>query len=69
MFWLSFIPFEQRLLPVFLTNGTGSETGSRTGFEDVVGVPDFNVTNIYLGAFSPESIAVQVPSVAPRRSS
>ena len=65
MFWLAFIPFEQRLLPIFLTNDTrtGSETGSGngfvTGFNQIVNVPDFDVNEIYLGAFSPDSIAVQ----------
>ena len=62
MFWLSFIPFEERLLPVFSTNGT--KTGSGTSFEgglnQIVNVPDFDVNAIYLGAFSPDSIGVQV---------
>jgi hypothetical protein len=54
MFWLAFIPFHERLLPIFEPNKDG--VGS-IGFVDV---PDFQVKQIYLGAFAPDTIAVQV---------
>jgi hypothetical protein len=54
MFWLAFIPFHERLLPIFEPNEEG--VGS-IGFVDV---PDFQVKQIYLGAFAPDTIAVQV---------
>jgi hypothetical protein len=49
MFWLAFIPFHERLQPVFEAN----QSGSGSGFPDFVGTVDFNVTNIYRGPFSP----------------
>ena len=54
MFWLAFIPFHERLLPIFEPNEDG--VGS-IGFVDV---PDFQVKQIYLGAFAQDTIAVQV---------
>jgi hypothetical protein len=57
MFWLSYVPFYERLLPIFAPNHE-EETDSRPfSFNDS---PDFNVTNIYEQTYSPDAIAIQL---------
>jgi hypothetical protein len=53
MFWLAFLPFHERLLPIF--EAIDDENGTQ-GFVDV---PNLDVKQIYLGAFAPDTIAVQ----------
>ena len=56
MFWLSFIPFAERLYPVFFEKNY-NEQFTKLGFADV---PDFNVTVIYQQTYFPDTIAIQL---------
>jgi hypothetical protein len=53
MFWLTFLPFHERLLPIFEANKDG------VGTQGFVDIPNFDVKEIFLGAFAPDTIAVQ----------
>ncbi len=57
MFWLTFLPFHERLVPIFEANKDG------VGTEGFVDIPNFDVKEIFLGAFAPDTIAVQERSI------
>ena len=52
MFWLLFIPFYERFLPIFAGNET-AESSNENGQARDADLPNFNVTVIYFTAFSP----------------
>ena len=53
MFWLTFLPFHERLLPIF------EASDYRVGNQGFADVPNFDVKQIFLGAFAPDTVAVQ----------
>lgn len=55
-FWLSYIPFYERLYPVFSPSKEPS-SGDNLGLNDV---PAFNVTNTYEQTYSPDGVAIQL---------
>ena len=57
MFWLAFLTFHERLIPLFEASDDG------VGTQGLVDVPDFDVKQIFLGAFAPDTIAVQERSL------
>ena len=60
MFWLLWIPFYERLSPIFLTNQTADSKEEEHWQSRAADIPDFNVTNIYYTVYSPNGIAVQL---------
>lgn len=56
IFWLSFLPFYERMHKIFETGEVEDNELPRT-FEDI---PNFNVDNIYYQTFSPEGISIQL---------
>jgi hypothetical protein len=59
MFWLLWIPFYERLSPIFATNKTADSREDHWQSRSA-DIPDFNVTNIYYTVYSPNGIAVQL---------
>ncbi len=73
-FWLTYIPFYERITPIFLQNKTDTndaEVRLAVGFNTEgdshapksVELPNFNVTSIYYNTFSPGAIATQLLQV------
>ena len=57
MFWLAYIPFYERLLPVFVDSNLEHNELNRNPFYDV---PDFNITSIYEETYLSDTIAIQL---------
>jgi len=57
MFWLSYVPFYERLAPVFAPNHDEESESTPFSLNDS---PDFNATNIYEQTYSPDGIGIQL---------